>query len=283
MTIKAGVIGWPIEHSLSPHIHQFWLDEFGLDGAYERLACEPGPVSFGAFVKQLRHQGYAGCNVTLPHKAHAARVADHKTDLVHRLGVANTLSFTDEGIEADNTDVAGFSACLDRLLGQDQPLGQPLGRALVLGAGGAAPAILEALAAKGAPEIAIANRTPAKAWDLVGALPHLPLKVVDWTNISAMVANVSCVVNATSLGMVGQPVLPISLDRARPGTLVVDIVYTPLETDLLRQAREKSLPHIGGLPMLLAQAAPGFRRWYGQSPEVTPALEAYIKSLLEGS
>ena len=279
MTIKAGVIGWPIVHSLSPHIHQFWLDEFGLDGTYERFACEPGPVSFGAFVKQLRHQGYAGCNVTLPHKAHAARVADHKTDLVHRLGVANMLTFTDEGIEADNTDVAGFSACLDRLLGPDQPLG----RALVLGAGGAAPAIFETLVAKGAPEIAIANRTSAKAWDLVGALPDLPLKVVDWTNITPMVANVSCVVNATSLGMAGQPVLPISLDQARPGTLVVDIVYTPLETDLLRQAREKSLPHIGGLPMLLAQAVPGFTRWYGHSPEVTPALEAHIKSLLEGA
>ncbi len=240
MTIKSGIIGWPISHSLSPHIHGFWLEKLKIDGTYEKLPVEPDPVSFGAAIKNFRDKGFSGCNVTLPHKAHAASVTDHKSDLVHRLGVSNTLTFTDRGIEAENTDVAGFVACLDLIMGPTPPRS-----ALVLGAGGAAPAVCEALAIREVTDVVLANRTQEKAETLAKALPHLNTQVIDWNNISDAVADVDCIINTTSLGMKGQGELPISLAKAKASTLVADIIYTPLKTPLLVQADNYGLTNIG--------------------------------------
>lgn len=261
----AGVIGWPIAHSKSPLIHGHWLAEHGLPGQYVPLAVAPDDLA-GALT-MLPKVGFVGANVTIPHKEEALRLADHVSARAGRIGAANTLVFRDGQIHADNTDGEGFLANLRQSAPQWQPASGP---ALVLGAGGAARAIVDALSHAGVPRILLANRTRDRADRLAAGL-DARIDVIDWSEISAHSGAAQTVVNTTSLGMTGQPPLDIEL-ACDAGALVTDIVYAPLETPLLAQARQKGMMAVDGLGMLLHQAVPGFERWFGTRPEVTQAL-----------
>ncbi len=263
----AGVIGWPVSHSRSPLLHNRWLERYGIDGAYVPLPVRPGMLATA--VQGLRAAGFAGVNVTLPHKPEAATLCDELTPSARLTGAVNTLVFG-ETIVGHNTDGAGFVAHL-RASGVDPASGP----ALLVGAGGAARAIAAALLAEGTP-VTVSNRNPERAAALAAALPGL--RTLPWEQREAM-ADSALLVNTTSLGMAGQPPLPMRLDRARPGLVVADIVYVPLETPLLATARARGLRTVDGLGMLLHQAGAGFAAWFGQAPEV----DADVRDLLVAS
>lgn len=265
----AGVIGYPIGHSRSPRIHAHWLRRHGLAGHYVPLEVAPGDLA--EVLASVPKAGFVGANVTLPHKEHALALADEASEAARRIGAANTLVFREGRILADNTDAYGFEQNLREAAPGWEPAG---GAALVLGAGGAARAVVHALLAAGAPRVLLANRTRARAEALRAAFgPRV--EVIDWAERSAATAEAATVVNTTSLGMTGQPPLEIEL-RCGPGAVVNDLVYAPLETDLLAQARAKGLAAVDGLGMLLHQAVPGFEAWFGVRPEVTPELRAEV-------
>ncbi len=263
----AGVIGWPVSHSRSPLLHNRWLERYGIDGAYVPLPVRPGMLATA--VQGLRAAGFAGVNVTLPHKPEAATLCDELTPSARLTGAVNTLVFG-ETIVGHNTDGAGFVAHL-RASGVDPASGP----ALLVGAGGAARAIAATLLAEGTP-VTVSNRNPERAAALAAALPGL--RTLPWEQREAM-ADSALLVNTTSLGMAGQPPLPMRLDRARPGLVVADIVYVPLETPLLATARARGLRTVDGLGMLLHQAGAGFAAWFGQAPEV----DADVRDLLVAS
>jgi len=263
----AGVIGWPVSHSRSPLLHNRWLERYGIDGAYVPLPVRPGMLATA--VQGLRAAGFAGVNVTLPHKPEAATLCDELTPSARLTGAVNTLVFG-ETIVGHNTDGAGFVAHL-RASGVDPASGP----ALLVGAGGAARAIAAALLAEGTP-VTVSNRNPERAAALAAALPGL--RTLPWEQREAM-ADSALLVNTTSLGMAGQPPLPMRLDRARPGLVVADIVYVPLETPLLATARARGLRTVDGLGMLLHQAGAGFAAWFGQAPE----MDADVRDLLVAS
>lgn len=257
----AGVIGWPVAHSRSPRLHGHWLARHGIDGAYVPLPVAPDDLA--RVLPALARAGFAGVNVTLPHKEAALRLADEATAYARTVGAANTLIFKDGRILADNTDCFGFLADL-RAHGVD-PAGQG---ALVLGAGGAARAVVAALRGAGA-AVTVTNRTRARAEALAA---ELGAAVLDWAAVPDALPSTRLLVNTTSLGMAGQPPLEIDLAPLPDGATVADIVYVPLETPLLRQAAARGLCAIGGLGMLLHQAQPGFSAWFG----VTPAVDAEL-------
>ncbi|MBZ9861373.1 shikimate dehydrogenase [Mesorhizobium sp. CA12] len=272
---KAFVTGHPIAHSRSPKIHGYWLAKYGIDGSYE--AIDVAPADFAAFLKSLGENGYRGGNVTIPHKEAAfAGVArrDHAAD---EIGAVNTLWFEDGILWGGNTDGYGFAANLD-----DQAPGWAVnGPAVVLGAGGASRAVIHALKERGIKDIRIANRTLARAEELsrhfgAGVSAH------GAGALSDLLADAGLLINTTSLGMHGDATL--SADPAGlPGhAIVTDIVYVPLETPLLAAARARGLKTVDGLGMLLHQAVPGFERWFGRKPEVTPELRRMIVADIEG-
>ncbi len=261
----AGVIGWPVSHSRSPLLHNRWLERYGIDGAYVPLPVRPGMLA--AAVHGLRAAGFAGVNVTLPHKPEAATLCDALAPSARLTGAVNTLVFGD-AIVGHNTDGAGFVAHL-RASGVDPAAGP----ALLLGAGGAARAIAAALMAEGV-AVTVSNRNPERAAALADALPGL--RTLPWDQREAALTDVALLVNTTSLGMEGQPPLPMRLDRTRPGLVVADIVYAPLETPLLASARAQGLQAVDGLGMLLHQASAGFAAWFGRVPEV----DADVRDLL---
>lgn len=271
--IRAFVVGHPVAHSRSPLIHGHWLDAFGLDGRYERI--DVAPDRFSPFLSTLRDQGLAGGNVTIPHKEAAFRLVEARTPRAERIGAVNTLFFDVGGrLTGDNTDGLGFIAHLDQSLGPDW-IGRGDGSAVVLGAGGAARAIVVGLIDRGVPKIHVANRTPERARTLVSLDPER-VSVVDWGELPPVLERAGLLVNTTSLGMVGHPPLVLNLGALPPDAAVADIVYAPLETALLAAARARGLEAIDGLGMLLHQAVPGFERWFGHRPSVTPALRARI-------
>lgn len=272
--IKAAVIGWPIEQSMSPVIHGHWLAEFGIDGSYEKIAFAPDDVRDG--IKSLVDQGYAGINVTVPHKLAALEIADRVSERAANIGAANTLVFEDGKISADNTDGEGFLA---NLMQGAPDWNAASGPALVLGAGGAARAVLDSLISAGVPEIILVNRTRAKAEELANRFGRKVI-VADWSDAEAASSAVSLLVNSTSLGMTGKPELVFSCDQLARGALVNDLVYNPLETRLLADAKARGNPTVDGLGMLLHQAVPGFEAWFGKRPTVTPALRDKIEALL---
>ncbi|MBB4038910.1 shikimate dehydrogenase [Microvirga flocculans] len=279
---KAFIVGHPIKHSRSPLIHGHWLKTYGLEGSYERIDVEP--VNFGEFLKAFPARGFAGGNVTIPHKEAAFAGVDRRTARAERVGAVNTLWVEDGTIWGDNTDVVGFMAHLDRSLGTGWE--QDVDTALVLGAGGAARAVVAGLQDRPLKRILVANRTLAKAEDLVrdlGGTGPAALAPLAWEGIGSALPGAQLIVNTTSLGMAGQPPLAIDLDRAPAGAIVADIVYVPLETSLLAAASARGLRTVDGLGMLLHQAVPGFRRWFGVTPEVTPALRALVLADIEGS
>lgn len=262
-TLRAGVIGWPIEHSKSPRMHNAWLKAAGVDGVYERVAAAPD--DFETVVRDLSKAGWRGANVTIPHKEAALAMADRATDRAAAIGAANTLIFGEGGsITADNTDGFGFIANLEDRAGDAWRSSE---RALVLGAGGAARAIIWALLDAGASEIRLANRSRDRAETLAADFGE-KVETIEWTDASTACEGVALIVNTTSLGMTGQPPLPLSLDAAPSDAVVYDIVYTPLETPLLAAAKARALATVDGLGMLIHQGRPGFKAWFGVMPEV---------------
>ena len=263
----AGVLGWPVSHSRSPLLHGHWIEEYGIDGAYVPLPVRPDALPNA--VRALADLGFAGANVTIPHKEATLRIADEVTDLARTVGAANTLVFQDDGrILADNTDVFGFFENLR----QQQPTWRPeSGPALVLGAGGAARAVVAALKQAGSPTLRIANRTRERAQHLVDSL-WPKAEVYDWDRMAEAASGATLIVNTTSLGMQGHEPLTVPLDTMDPEGVVSDIVYTPQRTPLLRDAAKKGLRTAEGLGMLLHQARPGFQAWFGVLPAVTEAL-----------
>ncbi len=267
----AGVIGWPISHSRSPILHGHWLRRYGIGGFYVPVAL--APETFAEGLRALRTVGFVGANVTVPHKEAALALASEITPRAARVGAANTLTFLpDGGLHADNTDVHGFLANLR----QGAPgWSATAGPALVLGAGGAARAIVAGLIEEGCPEVRIANRTRDRADRLADHFAGR-LTVVDWGFASAAMDGARTIVNTTVLGMAGQADLDVQLDAAPADAVVNDIVYVPLETPLLRAARRRGLTAVDGLGMLLHQAAPGFERWFGTKPAVDEDLRRAV-------
>jgi shikimate dehydrogenase len=274
---KACVIGHPIAHSRSPMIHGYWLKEFGIAGQYERQ--DVLPEHFSDFIRSLRANGYVGCNVTLPHKEAAFKLLDRASPRARQLQVANTRWFEGETLYGDNTDSEGFLANLDD---RAPHWSQNLKKAVVLGAGGASASVIAGLLERGAKEIALVNRTLQRAEQLATRFGPTVHPTV-WEAVSNACADADILVNTTSLGMKGQSDLEIDLAMLPMTALVSDIVYVPLETGLLRQARRRGNPVADGLGMLLHQAVPGFEHWFGQRPVVTLALRTMIEADIKGS
>ncbi|MBE0453430.1 MAG: shikimate dehydrogenase [Roseovarius sp.] len=265
----AGVIGSPIAHSRSPQLHGHWLRTLSIRGFY--IPMDVTETDLGQVLRMLPRMGFVGVNITVPHKERAMALADMVTDRAAIIGAANTLVFQKDGvIQADNTDGYGFIENLR----QNAPGWDPTaGPAAVLGAGGAARAVVAALLDAEVPEILISNRTRLRAEVLHQDFGHR-LRVVDWVQAGNMLEQAATVVNTTSLGMLGQPPLRVPLDGLRKGALVTDLVYAPLRTRLLEVAEAMGCVTVDGLGMLLHQAVPGFERWFGVRPEVDAATRA---------
>jgi shikimate dehydrogenase len=275
MTLRACVIGWPVEHSRSPVIHRYWLNEYEIDGAYEKEAVKPADL--GRFLQELSGHGYVGANVTLPHKEAALGAAGAADAAALAIGAANTLWLDEKGaLHASNTDAYGFVTNLDAEAPQ---WNEGVGLAMVLGAGGAARAILYGLLAAGVPRILLANRTKTKAEALARVFGP-QIEVIDWDERAAKLSACGLLINSTSLGMTGQPPLDIDISALPGSAIVADIVYTPLLTPLLVEAAKRGNAVVDGLGMLLHQAVPGFERWFGVRPHVTPALRAHVVATL---
>lgn len=272
---KACVIGWPIEHSRSPMIHGYWLKTLALDGSYEKRAVHPPDAH--AFLRGLGDAGYVGCNVTVPLKEIAFEVADEKDASAVAVGAANTIWLDNGRICAANTDTYGFMTHLATTvpdwLERDKPV-------LVLGAGGAARAIVHGFVEAGVGDVRVSNRTKARA-DVLREHFGAPVKVIDWDSRSQAAREACVIVNTTTIGMKGQGSLDLDFTHADERTVVADIVYVPLETALLSSARSHGLRTVDGLGMLLHQAVPGFEKWFGVRPQVTGQLRALIVADLE--
>jgi len=292
---KAALLGWPVEHSLSPRLHGYWLKQYGINGSYQALAVKPDDLA--ETLRKLAKEGYVGVNLTVPHKEHALSIVDRMDENAKRIGAVNTIIMnaglmnTDGDLEGRNTDAFGFA---QNLLegGYKMEAERPIA---VLGAGGAARAVIAALQDMGAREIHLINRTLEKAEALAQefsvmeqahfiapnekmaeAVRHMHrVHAYGWGDFGAL-ENAGLLVNATSLGMKGQPPLDVPLDLLPKDAFVTDIVYAPLETDLLKRAKQRGNRTIDGLGMLLHQARPAFEAFFGKDPEVTHDLRAHI-------
>ena len=269
---KACVIGWPVVHSRSPLIHRFWLERLKIEGSYELAAV--APPGFPAFVHDLARKGFAGANVTLPHKQSAFDLCDVRTPTAASLKAVNTLWIEAGKLCGDNTDAAGFACALD----QDAP-GWDINtsKAVVIGAGGAARAVVYALKLRGMKRIFLINRTKARAEELAADF-GASIEVGDFRDLPGALASATLLVNTTSLGMRGQPPLAIDLTPLPLAAVVSDIVYVPLETALIEAARARGFRTVPGIGMLLHQAVPGFERWFGTKPSVTPELRSLVEA-----
>ncbi|HVG48378.1 MAG TPA: shikimate dehydrogenase [Rubellimicrobium sp.] len=266
----AGVVGRPVAHSRSPRLHRHWIARHGIAGDY--VALEIAAEDLAEVLGVLPKAGFRGVNVTIPHKLAALELADEATERAQRVGAANLLVFEGGRILADNTDGEGFLASLR----QGAPGWEPMaGPATVLGAGGAARAVIVALLDASVPEVILTNRTRETAEALRTEFGER-LRVVEWVQAGNAVEEGALVVNTTSLGMTGKPELRVPLDGLRRGQVVTDLVYAPLETRLLREARAAGAVAVDGLGMLLHQAAPAFERWFGVRPAVDDALRAAV-------
>ena len=268
--IEACVIGWPISHSRSPIIHGYWLKQHGIEGSYTRQPVEP--ANLPSFLGNLAQQGYAGCNVTIPHKEQAYQLVTRADDTTERLGAVNTVYLRDGKLLGTNTDGEGF---INSLRHAQPGLTLKNTRAVVLGAGGASLAIVNALLEQGVMSIALANRTLEKA-ELLRKRFGDKVNPIAWDKAEDHLSECDLLVNTTSLGMTGQPDLDIGLARLPQKALVTDIVYTPLRTPLLKNAAARGNPVVEGLGMLLHQAVRGFSLWFGVVPKVTDELHDLV-------
>lgn len=272
----AGVIGWPVAHSLSPVLHGWWLNDYGIDGAYVPFAVPPEDLE--TVLRTLPKLGMAGCNLTLPHKEAALRLADSVTPEARRIGAVNTIVVEPDGtLSGSNTDGFGFLECLRAALPDWRA---DAGPAVVLGAGGAARAVVVALLDAGAPVVRLLNRTRQRADDLAAAVDGA-IEVGDWSARAGALADAALLVNTTQLGMAGQDPLELDLTRLPTTAVVNDIVYVPLITPLLADARARGNRIVDGLGMLLHQARPGFAAWFGVEPDVTAEQHAHVLAQLD--
>lgn len=274
--VRAFVTGWPIGHSRSPLVHKFWLSKYQIEGDYLRHPCKV--EDFGDFIATFQDQGFIGGNVTLPHKESAFQNVQKFDPTAKRLGAVNTVWIENNSTMGGNTDGYGFVANLDEFApGWSEEKRLERG-ALVLGAGGASRAIIDALMQQGFERITIANRTLPRAIelrDMFGA----PCCSIAYEDIGEIEKNASIIINTTSVGMAGtelENMTPLSLNGFSSDTIVNDIVYTPLITPFLHEARTLGMKTVDGLGMLLHQAVPGFEKWFGVRPEVTPELRAVL-------
>jgi shikimate dehydrogenase len=269
---QAAVMGWPVSHSLSPRLHSFWLSKMSIAGSYEALPVEPKDLE--AALRGLNDQGLCGVNLTVPHKIAACQIVDRLDPIAKRIGAVNLVTVDRHGkLFGSNTDAYGFT---QNLLASGFSGGQ--GAAFVLGAGGASRAVIVALIDMGFSEIRIANRTKENAEKLAQEFSSNQCKIVTvaWGDASHRLQNIDLLINTTSLGMKGQSPLEFTLGTLPERATVNDIVYSPLETDLLKRARARGHRAIDGLGMLLHQGRPAFKAFFGQDPEVTQELRGYI-------
>ena len=267
----AGVMGWPVAHSLSPRLHGYWLRHYGIDGAYVPLPVRPERL--GSALRALADLGFAGCNLTVPHKDAALGALDEIAEDARRIGAVNTILVRADGsLYGWNTDIEGFAQSLIAALPEWSIAGK---HAVVLGAGGAARALVAAVQNLGAEEVVILNRTRERAEALATDLGEA-IRPLSWERRSEALSQAALLINTTTLGMLGKPPLSIDLAPLPTDAVVADIVYAPLETPLLAEARRRGHRVVDGLGMLLYQAVPGFEAWFGQRPEVTPALRDFV-------
>jgi shikimate dehydrogenase len=267
----AGLIGWPIAHSRSPVIHNHWLAQYGIPGRYVLFPVQADKLD--AAIRGLGALGLRGCNVTTPHKQAVFPLLDRVDDLARRIGAVNTVVVERDGTLAGfNNDGNGFIQSVRDAHPRWRPDTGPI---VVLGAGGASRAVVASLAAQGAREIRLANRTRNKAEEIADAAGPV-VKVVPWEERADALEDAALLVNATSLGMAGKGSLDIALDRLPRSAVVGDLIYVPQETPLLAAARARGNVAFNGLGMLLHQARPAFNAWFGVMPEITPALRQAI-------
>lgn len=272
---KAFVTGHPIAHSRSPGIHGYWLKQYGINGSYE--AIDVAPQDFAGFLAGLREHGFSGGNVTIPHKEAAFALVQRRDEAAEAIGAVNTLWLEDGILCGGNTDAHGFAANLDEYA----PGWAHSGSAVVLGAGGAARAIIHALKVRGVRDIRIVNRTLSRAQELAHRFGEgVSAHAIDATG--ELLADAGLLVNTTALGMHGNDGLAADPARLPGHAIVTDIVYVPLETPLLAAARQRGLKAVDGLGMLLHQAVPGFEHWFGTRPQVTRELREMIVADLGG-
>ena len=273
-TIKAGVIGWPVEQSLSPRLHGYWLEQYGIDGSYEALPVKPEEA--GNFIQGLEENGLKGINVTVPHKEPAVAVVDEADNFASRVGAVNTIVVGADGrLMGSNTDGFGF---MENLKSGAPKWAVDQGPATVIGAGGAARAIVASLLDAGAPSVRLVNRTPARAESLAEDIGGA-IEVVSWQERAEALRDAGLLVNTTTLGMTGREALSLDLANLASEVVVMDIVYSPLVTPLLAAAAARGNKVVDGLGMLLHQARPGFRQWFDVEPQVTDAQRVFV---LEG-
>jgi shikimate dehydrogenase len=271
--LLAGVMGWPIMHSRSPKLHNYWLAQHGITGSYLPLAIKADGLR--AALRALPALGFSGCNLTIPHKEAALVIVDKVDPLARRIGAMNCVVVASDGsLEGYNFDAFGY---IESIREAQPGWRADRGPVVVIGAGGSARAVLVALIDAGAREIRLVNRTPGRAQalakELSGAIKPLP-----WGDRETALAGAAMLVNTTNQGMVGEPPLDLALDRLPKDALVSDIVYIPRETALLAAARQRGNPTVNGLGMLLHQARPAFHAWFGIMPDVTPELRAMIEA-----
>jgi shikimate dehydrogenase len=271
--VLAGVMGWPVAHTRSPAIHNHWIARHGLQGAYVQLPVHPDRLE--AAIRGLPALGFAGCNITVPHKVSAMHFMDELHPVARRVAAINTVVVQPDGrLLGMNNDGAGY---IQSLRDADPSWRGDTGPALVLGAGGAARAIVVALLDEGVPELRITNRTMERAQVLAEAFGDR-VKVLPWSERNDAMAGVSLLVNTTTLGMHGQPPLDVALDSLPLAAMVSDAIYIPMETPLLTQARLRGQRTVNGLGMLINQARPAFASWFGVLPDITPELRTAIQA-----
>lgn len=273
--LLAGVMGWPVMHSRSPMLHNYWFAKHGLAGTYVPLAIEPGKLA--PALKALQPLGFAGCNLTIPHKQEAMQIVDEVDDVAKRIGAISCITVRPDGtLFGNNNDCYGYIENIK----QEQPGWRAdKGPIVVVGAGGGSRAVCYGLAREGAKEIRLVNRTLARA-EKIAAEFGAPIKVLPWEQRNDALEGAAMVVNTTSQGMVGQPSLDISLAKLPSDALASDIVYTPLETPFLKAARERGNRTVNGLGMLLHQGRPAWKSWFGIEPEVTTELHQMIEKTI---
>lgn len=274
---RACVIGWPIEHSRSPIIHNYWLKTLGIEGSYTREPVKPDDLK--SFLQSLGDRGFAGCNVTVPHKEAALAIAAERDASAAAIGAANTLWLDGGRLCASNTDAYGYMTYLQKCAPQWAQRDAPV---VVLGAGGAARAIIYGFLDAGVSRVILCNRSRDRGEDLARHFGSR-VDVREWWSRNAAVADAGVIVNTTTLGMKGAGDPGIDFALARSDAVVSDIVYVPLETSFLVSARAHGLTTVDGLGMLLHQAVPGFEKWFGARPQVTDDLYNRVRADIEGA
>ncbi len=273
--LMAGIMGWPVMHSRSPKIHNYWLTKHGLAGTYVPLAIPAEGLR--AALRALPALGFAGCNLTIPHKEAAFELVDRVDPLARRIGAINCVVVAPDGsLDGGNYDGFGY---IHSILEAYPGWRADAGPIAVIGAGGGARAVLVSLADQEAREIRLINRSPVRAQALAQEF-GAPIKALAWNDRHAALDGVAMLINATSQGMSGQPALDLALDKLPTSALVSDIIYVPRETPLLAAARLRGNRTVNGLGMLLHQARPAFHAWFGVMPEVTAELRAMIEATI---